>query len=97
MKLIGFKPQYRNKAPKSLAAIAHRVVEHCVEFLALDVCPQMVLEDSTTEDSINLKSLFSDHLRTKRDKFNVSGHEFSIMHVMAHPRPGEKHSIYLLR
>lgn len=94
VKLIGFKPDYQAKCPKSMDALAQRIIEHCLEYLALDACPTMTLVDETTGDEINLNAMFAENLRTQREDFEVGGQPFQIMHVMGPPRPNEKHSLY---
>lgn len=94
VKLTGFKSEYQAKCPKSLDTIAQRIIEHCLEYLALDACPKMMLIDGATGDEVDLNAMFAENLRTQREDFEVGGHSFQIMHVMTPPRPNEKHSVY---
>lgn len=94
VKLIGFKTEYQAKCPKSLDTLAQRIIEHCLEYLALDACPRMTLVDGTTGEEVDLNEMFATNLRTQCEDFEVGGQPFQIMHVMAPPRPNEKHSIY---
>ncbi|MEO0632264.1 MAG: ATP-binding protein, partial [Planctomycetota bacterium] len=93
VKLIGFKKEYQAKCPKSLDTLAQRIIEHCLEYLALDACPRMTLVDGTTGDEVDLNAMFAENLRTQREDFEVGGQPFQIMHVLTPPRPNEKHSI----
>lgn len=93
IKLIGFKSKFRDACVKSLESLAQRIIEHCLEFLAMPSAPSMVLRDATTGQSIDLNSVFAEHFRTSQDDFEIGGQRFRLTHVMSSPRPNETHTV----
>jgi hypothetical protein len=45
--LINFNKVYRNKCPKSLELLATKIIEHCLVYLVLGNCPQIVFKDNS--------------------------------------------------
>tara|TARA_A100001391_G_C5081160_1_gene280032 strand:+ start:270 stop:2303 length:2034 start_codon:yes stop_codon:yes gene_type:complete len=94
VKLIGFKAPYQEKCTKSISVLAQRIIEHCLEYLAFDSCPQITLYDATTGEEENLNQIFAADFKTATDKFVVNGNSFQIIHVMSAARTRERHSVH---
>lgn len=94
VKLLGMKADYRDKVPRSIETLGARIIEHCLEFLALGSCPRLILEDVTLGEEIDLNAEYRDSFRTSRESFAIGAHPFTITHVMVPPRPNEKHELH---
>ena len=55
VRLIGFKPDYREATAKTVKTISRHVVEHCMEIFVLDACPQIYLHDPEEQTDYDLK------------------------------------------
>jgi hypothetical protein len=71
VKLVGFKPEFERKCPKSALAIARKIVEHCLEYFVLDACPSIMLHDEKAGDVVDLKRMFSNHIKIKSKAENI--------------------------
>ena len=83
VRLVGFKPEYRERCPKAVTAIARRIVEHCLEWFIQTGCPNIWLRDEHEDTTIDLNRLFKKEMQldasTKR--FQVKGQQFRIRHL----------------
>jgi hypothetical protein len=76
-----FQRPFRDHCPKSLEAIADRIIDHCLVFLVRADAPQVLLKDQQNQISIN------DRLRDHHslallppEPFTVKGHELVVQH-----------------
>ena len=97
IKLISFKPRYRDCAPKSIESIGRRIVEHCMEYFLLKRIPAMTAHDIINDDEIDLIKLFEEEYRpesTSRE-FKVRDVPLSITDVLIRAGADTQHRVYL--
>ena len=61
--LVGFKPEFERKCPKSALAIARKIVEHCLEYFVLDACPSIMLHDERAGNVVDLNRMFANLIK----------------------------------
>jgi hypothetical protein len=78
--LQGYLEPYRAKCPKSLRAIADRIVEHCFALLLPDTAPLVQLKDD--HEVLELNQLAREHRTVASDPiaFSLKGNELRIQH-----------------
>lgn len=83
VRLVGFKDEYRDRAPKSAPTIARAVVDHCLEYFVMGRCPKIVVADTQTAEQFDLWHIFNtdvlDHSESRA--FKIKEKEFKITHV----------------
>ena len=89
VRLVGFRDEYRDRSPRQAPAIARRIVEHCLEYFVMGICPKIVLFDTQTSEQIDLWDLFQTEVldHSESGSFEIKEKEFRITHVqitMAH-------------
>lgn len=94
VRLIGYKNYYASQAPKSAMSIAERLVEHCLEYYLLANMPPVFLHDDAEDAPISLDQVYDGLVaNTKPTTFEITEHEFDIVHFFLHSRAGLSHSI----
>ena len=93
--LEGFKPPYFNKCPKSLDALARKIIEHCLIYFLLDKCPRIIIRDSLGE-SISLNQYYETNIRNSlhQDRFDIDDNGFVLYHVKM-PEGANSHELHL--
>ena len=93
--LDGFKTDYRKHCWKSIDSIGLRIIEHCLESFVLDACPKMMLHDEYEKTIIDLQRKFKKEmcLDSKRQNFQLKGHQFRITHVRLVPGRDQNHLV----
>jgi hypothetical protein len=78
VRLVGFRPPYRDECPRGLDAIAHRLVAHFLPLFLDPDAPSIRLSDEGEE--IDLSAFFDDHFRAPASKheFKVGGRDFTL-------------------
>lgn len=79
VELLGLKSPYKENCPRSLEAIGHRLVEHCLPFFLDPRCPAISIRDE--RNSIDLKAHFREKFASKasRKGFFVDSETFALM------------------
>jgi hypothetical protein len=95
VRLIGFKPEYRDHCPKATMAVARRIVEHCLEWLIQKGCPSIWLRDEQEDTAIDLNRLFKKEMQldSSTRAFQVKGQQFRIRHLRLVPGLGPEHQL----
>ncbi len=95
IKLNGFVPKYRNKAPVELDVVAKKIIEHCLPFFISSKCPQIILEDGSSTP-INLNEYYNANIRDSlnQDHFTIKGIDFTIYHLRL-PEGTDSHRLHL--
>ena len=95
-RLVGFRPDYEKCCPKTASTIARRIVEHCLEYFAMDACPRIVLNDPDDEARIDLKRFYAEEMRVRSEtrKFTIKGKEFRANHVLVNSGADGQHRIF---
>ena len=96
VRLIGLSEQYRGRCPRDARAIAGHIIDHCLEYFALGLCPAIRLEDPDGDGPIGLNDLYSDEFETAStvDELTVKGSSLKLQHVRLKPRSGLDHRIH---
>lgn len=83
VRLVGFKPQYRDKVPRQTAPLARRIVEHCLEYFVMGSAPKILLIDDQTMEQTDLGELFTKEVLDSSmvHDFKVKERDFKITHV----------------
>lgn len=94
VKLTNFKTEYEQNAPRNAHIIAHRIVEHCLEYFLLSRMPIVTLIDEAEEQEILLDDVY-DRLvsNTSREAVEIDGNRFDIAHFMLHAHSDLKHHV----
>lgn len=97
VRLVAFKSQYRDSAPKMAEAIGRRIVEHCMEYFLLNTAPQMFVHDNESGDRIDLHSLFNDEYRPESGSRSISvgNVDLSITDVLLRATGDAQHRVHL--
>jgi hypothetical protein len=95
IQLVGFKPPYSNKCPKSLDTLAKKIVEHCLIYFLLNKCPRIVLRDNLGE-SIPLNEYYENNIKDSlhQDHIDLDGNNFIIYHIKV-PEGVSTHELHL--
>jgi hypothetical protein len=82
VRLVGFKPKYREQCPKKIETIATHLIEHCLEYFIRADCPSIILRDEAG-DSLNLNEQFEREMavQSTRDRVTLDGKQFDVLHV----------------
>lgn len=94
VRLLDFKSEYEEHIPHNTRLIAHRIVEHCLEYLLLGRFPQITIRDENDEHIIDLEEIYSDLVETvDRGQFQVGGQDFDIVHLKIHAHSDVVHHL----
>ena len=95
VRLIGFKPKYREQCPKKIETIGTHLIQHCLEYFIRPDCPLIVLRDEAGE-SLNLNEQFEREMavQSKRDRVTLDGNEFDVLHVRLHSSHANDHQVH---
>lgn len=93
VQLVGFRQPYRQECPRTLDAIAHRLVGH---FLPLFLNPRSPSLSLTDEDGeIDLQAYFREHFEAlaTRHAFKAGGHDFTLHGFRLHGAGTDHHEL----
>jgi hypothetical protein len=97
--LIGLKETIYNLPlfPKTPDTIAERIIDHCFEYFARGIAPEIVIFDSEINEPINLNLYFSEMIDSyhAQDGVDILGIPFTILHYLAKARPHSAHTLNL--
>jgi len=96
VRLRGFKKKFQEQCPRKLETIASHIIEHCLEFLIRPDCPQIVLEDEASGDTLLLNDRLEHELadKGKVDRIEVDGNPLDVLHVRLFESHGRDHTVY---
>lgn len=93
--LVGFKSDYRDAIPLSLESLVKRIIEHCLPYFLLNICPNIVVKASDGENyNLNkyYKNTYKDTLH--QDDFTIKDKSFSLYHMMVN-EGADHHELHL--
>lgn len=94
--LVGFSNEYKQHCPKRLDTLAREVMNHCFAFLALEVCPKIVIIDG--EESRCVNDVFTESINDKNDlsviNFNANGNNFNLICAKSHSPSMDRHMLH---
>lgn len=87
VRLRGFKPAYRDAAPKRADTIGRRIVEHCLVLYMLGTMPRVLIHDPAIGVQLDLGSLYREEVAqsSKARQFQVGEETFQIVDVLLRP------------
>jgi hypothetical protein len=96
VRLIGFRAKYQQQCPKRLDTVATHLIDHCLEYFIRPDCPEIVLEDRSSAESVKLNERFEREMATKSkpDQVLVEGHSFDVLHVRLYSAHATDHLIH---
>lgn len=96
VRLVGFMPEYERCCPRTATTIARRIVEHCLEYFALDACPRIFLNDPDADTKIDLKRFYTTEMQVQSESCQVSikGKHFRVHHVLINSGHDGQHRLY---
>jgi hypothetical protein len=92
VRLIGFKPFYRDAAARTASKIASAILEHCrFTFLRDSGPPRIRVIDG--DEAVSLNELYEGYLHTRivGDGFTLKGHKFDISHMKINLSAAQSH------
>jgi hypothetical protein len=93
--LLGMKPIYRERLPKTARTIAQHLMEHVIwYFVRPGGAPRILVQDDS--DIVSLESLFAEYVRgnVERDRVCVSGVDFDVLHLRFNAGADGVHRLY---
>jgi hypothetical protein len=83
VRLVGFKPEYRDKVPRQDNPIARRIIEHCLEYFVMGNAPKILLIDDQTKEQTDLTDIFNKEVldHSESQHFKIKDETFHITHV----------------
>lgn len=95
--LMGFREEYRQESPKTLDAVASRIVEHCLSYFILGTCPaELFLHDGPK--SLDLWEVYQSHIADvgdiRREIVKTHGLSFDVTHVLVSTSAENKNRIH---
>lgn len=97
VKLLGFKPKYREESEKRLDTIARRLLEHCLYYLMQSTCPSIIVSNQNDAEGIVINDLYAQQMKGKTGAtktFKVGDASFEITNLQLYEGPERKHWIY---
>jgi hypothetical protein len=96
VRLTGFRSKYQQQCPKKLETIATHLIEHCLEYFIRADCPEIVLNDASASESLNLNDQFEHEMagQSTRDTVTVDEHEFYVLHVRLYSTHVNDHQLH---
>jgi hypothetical protein len=96
VRLIAFKSTYQQQCPKKIDTIATHLIEHCLEYFIRSDCPDIVLSDRTTGETVQLNDRFEHEMaeHSTRQRVSVEGHDFHVLHVRLHSYHVKDHLLH---
>lgn len=94
VKLIDFRADYQEHAPKTLQAIGMAILEHVLWYFVREGgAPSIRVQDDS--GSVNLDELFEGfmHSNAATHSIMIKGHSFELTHVRLRPSSGKQHYI----
>ncbi len=95
VRLLGFRPYYRDEVALSLESLVKKVIEHCLPYFIIGGCPDIIVKDNLG-DSFSLNSYYSDLYKDTlhRDDITIKGKTFSLYHMTV-SEGADKHELHL--
>lgn len=95
VRLIQFKPIYRDSVALKLESLAKKTIEHCLPYFIMGTCPRIVLKDNIGETfSLNeyYEKTYKDSLH--QDPMILKGKEYRLYHMLL-TEGADKHELHL--
>jgi len=93
--LSGFRTEYQRHCPKTAVTIAHRIIEHFLEWFILKKCPTIVLTDDIEDTSLDLNRTFDSDMKieAKTQRFSIRDMKFRLHHVRLASQHAQQHTL----
>lgn len=97
VRLKRFKDTYQKPTVKAADAIAHRIVEHCLEYYLLGGAPQIVVSDPVNKETIDLNHIYASEVRSDSPKrtITIGTDTLSIHDVFVRGTSDPQHRLHL--
>jgi hypothetical protein len=97
VRLVGFKPTFRDGTAALAADLAEALLEHCLPYFFHRQCPVITLTDDDSPEKFVLNDLYRETVgkeRTTKD-FAVGPHKFEINHLRMRGKAAKEHALHL--
>lgn len=96
VKLKRFQETYQKATVKAADAIAHRIIEHCLEYYLLGAVPQILIEDPSNDQTIDLEQIFVDEVKPAANvrTVKVGEHTLSLHDVLIKGTSDTQHRLH---
>ncbi|MBV6505478.1 MAG: hypothetical protein ILNGONEN_01040 [Syntrophorhabdaceae bacterium] len=96
VRLNGFKAKYQKQCPKKIETIATHLIEHCLEYFIRSDCPEIILIDRSSGESLNLNDRFEHEItaQSQRSRVLIEGHDFYVLHVRLYSSHVKDHQLH---
>jgi len=97
VRLIGFKPAYRDATTRQTAELAEALLEHCLPYFFQQGCPVITVTDDDSPEKFVLNDLYRDTVGRDRTRKNfiVGTHSFEINHLRMRGKAAKEHALHL--
>jgi hypothetical protein len=97
VRLVGFKPDFKSRCPRTAEAIARHICSHFLDYLSTQRCPAIWLIDPSPDTRIKLNDFFRREfvLGRQTTRFRLKGAGFALQHVRLCTTAAKKHLISL--
>ncbi len=96
VRLSGFKAKYQKQCPKKIETIATHLIEHCLEYFIRSDCPEIILMDRSSGESLNLNDRFEHEItaQSQRNQVSIEGQDFYVLHVRLYSSHVKDHQLH---
>ena len=93
VRLLNLKPEFT--LPKKATVIAHRIVEHCLEYFVLGLMPSVIVIDPVGDERVDLASVYSDLVANSSvQTVQLGEHTFDVVHFLLRHNSLLKHQLH---
>jgi hypothetical protein len=96
IRLSDFRTKYKQQCPKKIETIAMHLTEHCLEYFIRSDCPEIILKEHNTGESLNLNDRFEHEIagQSTRDQVSVEDQDFDVLHVRLYSSHVKDHQLH---
>jgi len=96
VRLMGFKPEYRDAVCADLKSISAAVLEHCLQYFLHEGCPKITLTDDGSSEKVVVNDLYNETIGKSRTTkaFSIGEKQFRIDHLRSNGHGPHEHSMH---
>lgn len=96
VRLVGFKPEYRDAVGADIKTISAAVLEHCLQYFLYDGCPTITVSDDDSPEKVVVNDFYSETIGKSRTTkaFAIGTQNFRIDHLRSNGHGPQEHSMH---